>query len=549
VWVAVCALLIAISASTLSGQLGYITLYNDARSHLNIARHVTDSLTPGFAQLGSVWLPLPHLLMVPLAMNDFLWHTGIAGSVVGGISFVFSAVRLFQLVEHWTGSRAAGWCAAAALTLNVNLLYAQSTALTEPVLIACLIGASYHFADWLAFGRNVDLNLSALFTLAGTLTRYDAWFYLLIATLAVAVVSWIGSRRWSLGEANGLIFAVLGGYGVALWLLYNAIIFGDALYFMHSVYSAQAQQKTIFDAGKLPTRGNIAVSAEIFGQDVLDVCGRLLVVIGATGWLAWLVFKARGRRVRGAVLLTVLASPAIFNVISLYLGQSTLAVPEIPPYGWFNDRYGLVALPLLATGAGLLTAVAARVWPLPMLAVGAAVVLLAAQGRPVVVEDGLQGQSHTGTEINEGAAYLRDHYHGGRILADDYLASPMMFASGIHLAEFVTVGYGRYYQNALQAPDRNVEWIVRIFTDDVDKTMREHPERFARFKAVYDGHGRFVIYVRDEGVAAAVKPDAVSLRPSSDWPRQTPTTLPAVKRREESGGEATLARVPEDGTV
>ena len=247
-WVTASALLIAICASTLSGQLGYITLYNDARSHLNIARHVTDSLTPGFAQLGSVWLPLPHLLMVPLTVNDFLWHTGIAGSAVGGLSFVFSALRLYQLVDHWTESRVAAWSALVAFMFNVNLLYAQSTALTEPVLIVCLIGASYHFADWLKFHRNVDLNLSALFTLAGTLTRYDAWFYLLIATLAVAAVSWVRSRRWSVGEANGLIFAVLGGYGIALWLLYNAIIFGDPLYFMHSIYSAQAQQTTIFAA-------------------------------------------------------------------------------------------------------------------------------------------------------------------------------------------------------------------------------------------------------------------------------------------------------------
>src|SRR5689334_14475746 len=34
-------------------------LYGDAHSHLDIARRVFDNTTPGLAQLGGVWLPLP----------------------------------------------------------------------------------------------------------------------------------------------------------------------------------------------------------------------------------------------------------------------------------------------------------------------------------------------------------------------------------------------------------------------------------------------------------------------------------------------------------
>ena len=39
-----------------------ILLSGDAVAHINIARRVFDSRTPGLLQLGSVWLPLPHLL-------------------------------------------------------------------------------------------------------------------------------------------------------------------------------------------------------------------------------------------------------------------------------------------------------------------------------------------------------------------------------------------------------------------------------------------------------------------------------------------------------
>src|SRR5438045_8792095 len=55
--------------------------YNDARSHLDIGRRVVENLKPGFAQLGSVWLPLPHLLMAATIWNDFMWHSGLSGAI------------------------------------------------------------------------------------------------------------------------------------------------------------------------------------------------------------------------------------------------------------------------------------------------------------------------------------------------------------------------------------------------------------------------------------------------------------------------------------
>src|SRR5258708_3884868 len=60
--------------------------YNDARSHLDISRRVVEGLKPGVAQLGSVWLPLPHILMVPFVWNDFLWHSGLAGAITSMLS-------------------------------------------------------------------------------------------------------------------------------------------------------------------------------------------------------------------------------------------------------------------------------------------------------------------------------------------------------------------------------------------------------------------------------------------------------------------------------
>ena len=52
-------------ASLWSWRHGALLNYGDAVAHLHIARRVFDSHRPGLSQLGSVWLPLPHLLMIP----------------------------------------------------------------------------------------------------------------------------------------------------------------------------------------------------------------------------------------------------------------------------------------------------------------------------------------------------------------------------------------------------------------------------------------------------------------------------------------------------
>src|SRR5260370_21148096 len=61
---------------------GRTLYYGDAEAHLNIARRLVDNRTPGIRQLGTTWLPLPHLLLAPLAGNDRLWQTGPAGTLV-----------------------------------------------------------------------------------------------------------------------------------------------------------------------------------------------------------------------------------------------------------------------------------------------------------------------------------------------------------------------------------------------------------------------------------------------------------------------------------
>src|SRR3989344_5968737 len=92
--------LISIFSFMIFYQNGLGLAYNDARSHLDIGRRFVEGLKPGFAQLGSVWLPLPHILMVPTIWNDFMWHSGLSGGLQSMISFVATGLLIYFFLKQ-----------------------------------------------------------------------------------------------------------------------------------------------------------------------------------------------------------------------------------------------------------------------------------------------------------------------------------------------------------------------------------------------------------------------------------------------------------------
>src|SRR5204863_740782 len=74
-------------------------VYGDGVAHVNIARKVVDSpdgsLWRRYIQIGSPWLPLQTVLMLPFVTNDWMWRTGMAGSLVSMFSFVVTALSIY----------------------------------------------------------------------------------------------------------------------------------------------------------------------------------------------------------------------------------------------------------------------------------------------------------------------------------------------------------------------------------------------------------------------------------------------------------------------
>src|SRR3990170_8175279 len=122
--------------------------YNDARSHLDIGRRVVEGLKPGLAQLGSVWLPLHHLLMILTIWNDFMWHSGLAGAIVSMISFVATGALIYLFLKHLKVGVFGRFLGVVIFAANINVLYLQSTAMTELLLLATMTAGVYYLLRW-----------------------------------------------------------------------------------------------------------------------------------------------------------------------------------------------------------------------------------------------------------------------------------------------------------------------------------------------------------------------------------------------------------------
>src|SRR6187455_664202 len=94
-------------------RLGLTLSHYDARGHLVVARRIFDSITPGWQQIGAVWLPLPHLLNAVPVQIDALYRTGASGVAISIASFAVAVGAIATIVLSHTGSRTAAVLGAA----------------------------------------------------------------------------------------------------------------------------------------------------------------------------------------------------------------------------------------------------------------------------------------------------------------------------------------------------------------------------------------------------------------------------------------------------
>jgi hypothetical protein len=471
-------LLTAISAAAVAwcAAHGYTLYYGDAEAHLNIARRVLDSRTPGPEQLGTVWLPLPHVLMLPFVAREQWWRSGVAGAIPSAVGFVIAGAFLYAAGRRLYASAAAGFAAALLFALNPNILYLQATPMNEAIFAAALAAVLWSTVAFRDSQSVWAVLAAAAASNAASLTRYEGWF--LIPFIALYIL--ITARRKSLA----LVFAVLAALGSLAWLAHNQYYYSNALEFYDGDFSARAIYARQVAAGvaRYPGDHDWRQALHYYFTAVTLTQGWGLLVLGALGVLAALAKKMWWP-------LLLLALPPAFYVWSMHSSGTPLYVPSLWPHSWYNTRYALAALPLAALAAAGIVAML----PVKLHALSAAILVLAVAaswalaGAPVCWKESAVNSAARRDWTRQAAAYLTSNYRpGDGIIYSFGDLTGVLREAGIPLREGLHQGNRPSWDAAVLRPDLffHEEWALAVAGDQVDEAVNKMGARYELKKRI-----------------------------------------------------------------
>jgi hypothetical protein len=451
--------------------LGLTLSHYDARGHLVVARRIADSITPGWQQIGAVWLPLPHLLnAIPVQIDSF-YRSGASGVAISVISYAIGTGAITWIVLMLTGSAFAAVAGAALFALNPNVLYLQSTPMTEPLLVATTTLALAMLIAWLRSDSSdnappVSLespiissqspgtaprwwsdrltasggSVGIAFALA-CLTRYEAWP---VTVSALAAAGW---ARWRRGQPLAATAREIGAIAV-----YPALAIAGFAIFSRVVIGEWLLASGFFVPENKALGDPMMAAAEIgWGARMLS-----------TGALTWL--GAAGIMV---ALALGLANPRRADML---LAVAPLAMAAIPWTAFldghpFRIRYMVPLMAVEAIGAG----VAAGVLRGRLRTAGACALLLVAAyelrpldaSAPMVVE--AQWDRPNAPERARVTACFGRPSKGEKIMASmGSLGHYMQEAStsGFAIRDFLHEGNGDIWLAALEDPRPFAHWLL-----------------------------------------------------------------------------------------
>ena len=491
------ALLVSFFALSFSYSRGIMLLYGDAVAHLHIARRIIDSINPGLRQLGSVWLPLPHLLLVPFVARMSWWQSGLAGAFPSMGAYVLGTAGIYRLARLWVEPRSA-LVAVFFFGLNPGLLYMQTTAMNEPLFLAEMIWAVVLIIE---YGRALQagetdratklLVIAGVVLVAAVFTRYDGWIFTFLAWL-FALAATLRRRQWWDSRAGGafLLFTVMLAVAPILWMGYCARQFGDPLDFMRGPYSARAIEARTSTPGapqypgwhSMPVAALYFLKAAELGAAPLRFANLLLILSVAGG-----VVAAIRWRLRDGLMALLLWVPLPFYAYSIAYGSVPIFIPLWWPHSWYNTRYGMEMLPAFALSLAFLAALVsqwiARRWPAIARWVPTAVVLLLVadnavllRAKPLVLDEAI---ANSRTRIPFEVAYahaLELLPHNSTILAytSDHVGA--FQRAGIALKR--TINETDYYQwlPALKDPAKAADFVIATDNDKVAQAVAAKPK-------------------------------------------------------------------------
>ncbi|MCC6163485.1 MAG: hypothetical protein IT182_09070 [Acidobacteria bacterium] len=491
----------------------------DAKAHLVVARRIFDSLTPGWRQIGAVWLPLPHVLNALPVQVDAWYRTGSSGVVISMLSFAAAAGSLAWLIASLTGSRAAAVAAVAAFIYQPDLLYLQATPMTEPLLLGLTVSgiallyhwtmSTLHRAPGTAqrapggelsatgnrqpatghgtpgtghrasdIGDSVGTTPSAwrpgLVLALACLTRYEAWPMTTAAGLVALLTLWRGGL--------GFWTACTAALRVGVWPLGALVLF---LILSKATVGAWLVTGGFYEATN-PAHGLPAQALVQVGWGLGRVGGWPLAWAGAAGAAVVLLQGLVRKEYQARWFALALAGCAALPYHAFVSGHP------------FRIRYMIVLITAAAACVGLLIGTLPKAYRTAAAALVLAVLAFDRQPlglRSPMVEEAQWDRANQ-RERREVTACLMEAWRGEPILISmGSLAHDMQetSTSGLAIKHYIHEGIGEIWYEALKSPRRHAAFVLieekAEGGDELYRMAQEDPAFLAGFTRTCDGGG------------------------------------------------------------
>ena len=374
-----------------------------------------------------------------------------------------------QYLRRTTGSPAAALAAPAVILLNPNVLYLQSTPMTEPMLIGFALVAMDRLDRYLR--RTGGAAGAALALTALVMTRYEGWLIAAALLLVTAFARVREGRRiapllWQLPFAAIVLFFVLSWASTGVWFVSSGFFVPDSE-LLHNLDNVFRHLR----------------------EGVRDLTGAIVLWIAAGGAIV-AVFASR-RRAQSLFSLALICAVGL-PLMAFYQGHP------------FRVRY-LVPM-IVASGA--LTAWVIAALPKRAQAIAAVLVVGVAgwnrspldHSAPMIIEAQRESPMRVGRE-QVTAQLLHRGDHSPILASMGSLGHYMQEAShaGFVLRDFLHEGNGDLWIEAIKQPRLSVRWIlmeeVAEGGDALAQRARTDPGFLDGFERLGDGGG-LVLYRR-----------------------------------------------------
>lgn len=483
IYLIIIVLLIAsISSSIYFFQDGKNLPYADAISRLNISRKIIDNITPGLAQVGNVWLPLPQILMLPFIWNDHLWHSGIAGAIMSMTSFIIGGIYIYKSAKLLTNSYLGAFFSVVIYSANINILYLQTTAMSEALFLCTLSATIYYFLMFFKTHVKFYLIPTAIAVSAMTLTRYEGLAILLPSIPMIYFYTLLKTKKHARAEANTIIYTFLAILGFGLWTLYLTVIFGDPLYWKN-YYAGASVAKETGATYYSQAKPFLAAVWQYFTSTTWMV-GLFPILMLAP---AMIVMFIQDKINKTFYFVPMLLPLAIFLFMVLTLQRNTPIVQpsltidnifssETSLQTGFNIRYGLLLLPWVAIMISYLFSyknmfVNAFMAFVVTTLMGVQVLSYLSPSYSVIYQ--IPARIYP-KPYGEFVAWMKENYDGGKILISASSHEDQMFEMGFDYKTYIHEGTGKYWKESLDDPPRYAKWVVLDDGHRLDAVALKH---------------------------------------------------------------------------